>query len=246
MKQWNQMLCSVAAGLCLLAAGQSAHAAFMNGLIGVDFNANGTTTYTGAGVVGAGGDVWNGIGDGGGSSGVSKTNVSLKDSAGSATDAMVSYSAQGSYNSSSYSPTGGVAPDLIRDFLYEKRTGSVSTITLSGLDAATTYDLYVYGASADRAFDLALTITGQSVQTGGFQNQKAQPATFVEGRNYAAFTLMPDSAGQINIGFAMASGTTAEVDISGLQIQAVPEPGVVSLLAVGGLLALRRRERKAL
>lgn len=72
-------------------------------------------------------------------------------------------------------------------------------------------------------------------------------STFVEGYNYVLFENVVANGGG-NVVFTGVAGPLLDgsnddhrLGINGLQINQVPEPGAVALLALGGLLGLRRR-----
>ncbi len=234
------------AGLAL-GVSTAAHAAFINGLVNVDFNykrlANSSVSATasGAAVIGTTGDTWNGIE--GASFHLTATSLPLVNSANTATDATLSYTVKGGYSVGA-GQSNPVNTALLNDWVSVTGTNH-GTITIGGLGIGTSYDLYIYYSQSDQAARAtALTVTGNGTPlTGTIQNNSAGGATaYTSGVNYLKFTLSPDASGNIAIDFVKA-GTDPqhEGDINGFQIQAVPEPASLSLLSLGGLALLRRR-----
>jgi hypothetical protein len=226
----------------LLAAGGRARA----GLINVDFNASSGPTYTGAGVLGAAGDFWNGVGGP-----PSATNLPLKDAAGAATGVKLSYSGPGLFffdaEGSGTVFTGTPFDALLRDYMVADKPGQPgpSSVTLSGLTPGGTYRLILYSIANSLGRDTTFTVGGLT------KDVIAGPDQFLKGgENFADFTVTADALGALAI--TVAAGNGEEGNLDGLQLTpvtplaAVPEPSTLALLALGGgAVAGWRRKRKA-
>lgn len=131
--------------------------------------------------------------------------------------------------------TGTVYSDLsYNDGIYHG--GGTGTVTISGLNDALTYDLeIVANMLAVTTFGATVTdpnsggsgaYTGAAIHNGG--TNPIQPFTLSG--------LQTDGSGNVVIDF-----TNSPVIIGALTLTAVPEPGSMALLGLGGLLVARRR-----
>lgn len=217
----------------------SANAAFISGLVNIDFNKAGSSVGTagGAAVVGAAGDTWNGIAVAVSPGPASGTNISLVDSTNAASDATLSYSADYGLDVGSSS----FFPALLKDYL--RVQNAAGTVTIGGLSSAVTYDVYLYIASDTQNRVSTFTVDGATSSTAA--NSSDQTLTsFVEGKNYLKFTLSPDANDQIKITIHQGGGAT-QGNLNGLQIQAVPEPASLAILGLlGGFMTLGRSHRR--
>lgn len=210
------------------------------GLINIDFNHESSATASGAAVIGSTGDIWNGV------TGKTGSGISLVDSGGNPTGAMLDFAAPSDSNGGTWNLSGAssnlVVPDLMNDYLLAA-FGHSGTITLSGLSSSTPYDLYIYSQGDSNNRITSLSVTGASVETGSNVNTRAGAAgSFVAGDNYSVFSITPDANGVILIRFwGTGTDSRTEGDINGIQITAIPEPASLSLVALGGLVFLRRR-----
>jgi len=234
MRKMTMMLMLSVAVLLVAATAQAA-------VVNVDIqNLSLTASGRAAAPDAAGNTLWNAMGS-------SATNLTASD--GSATTIDVSLSgAQGFTNQPGPN-------NLVKDRIYEHRTydDDVFTFTISGLANSTSYDIYLYGAYDSRTsivnFATDFTIGGV---TKTAQALTSEPTTldgtgWIENDHYVKFSVTSSSSGVI-------TGTVSNHDdndpnttgdygiLSGMQI--VPEPATMSLLGIGGLLALVRRRRK--
>jgi endoglucanase len=172
-------------------------------------------TMSGAAVLGAAGDQWNGI-NGAGGSGIPLIYVN-----GSNSPVTMTFTAGGGYNVYDYSGstpfTGTPYNALMETYLYND--GVPQTITLSGLQANSIYNLVVYNAANSGAAGRMtyFTVNGNTMSStwNGTSN------TLIAGVDYSEFpTALSDSSGNLVVTYT-GSGT-AEGDIDGFQIQASP------------------------
>ena len=209
-------------------------------LIDVDFNTNSAPfgaggpvigpTMSGAAVLGAAGDHWNGIDVTNG------TGIPLIYANGSNSPVTLTFTSGGGYDVNSYSgstPFASTPQDaLMEDYLYN---GGVSqTITLSGLAPRSTYDLVLYNAADVQAAGRTtyFTVNG-NVQSSTWNGSNS---TLVAGIDYVEFTsAMSDESG--NLAITWTGNGNAEGDINGFQIQFKPgqaAPGLDATFAGSG------------
>ena len=236
MRKMTMMLMLSVAVLLVAATAQAA-------VVNVDIQASGGSLASGQAAApdASGNTTWNEMTTG------SVTDLTASD--GSATTIDVSLSgAQGFTNQPGPN-------NLVKDRIYEHRThdDNAFTFTISGLANSTSYDIYLYGAYDSRTsivnFATDFTIGGV---TKTAQALTSEPTTldgtgWIENDHYVKFSVTSSSSGVI-------TGTVSNHDdndpnttgdygiLSGMQI--VPEPATMSLLGIGGLLALVRRRRK--
>ncbi len=243
----TKLMCAVMA--IGLAACASAHAEM---LIDVNFtsayNMATPVTASGAAAIGAAGDLWNGVpGDPGAGMG-----IALTDTTGAATGVSLAFQSQGSFNLAANGETSpSPNPALTSQYLFDIGVAAPGTIglTLSGLVAGASYDLYVYSQGDPSSLSRSAEITANGVGPAAV-SADGTAASFSAGVNYAPFlSLAADASGVIQIN-AVSTGTTGggEVDINGLQLRAaaVPEPSSLMLCGVGlalGLASAHRRHR---
>lgn len=138
------------------------------------------------------------------------------------------------------------------------------TFTIAGLTPGGLYDLYLYGTNGGtEGLGTAFTVdadgdpgTANVAQAttggdglGGTDNNGAGPFAYTAGVNYVYYPgVIADGNGEIDGTFGQLGGENAVLNsgnFNGLQIVAVPEPAVLSLLGIGALAALRRAGRPA-
>lgn len=176
---------------------------------------NPSPTMSGAAVLGAAGDQWNGISTGSGSG------ISLISANGSNSSVTMTFTSGGGYNVNDY---GGSTPfastlynALMENYLYNN--GTLQTITLSGLAASSTYNLVLYNAANTAAAGRTtyFTVNG-NIRSSTWNGSSS---TFIAGVDYVEFaSALSDGSGNLAITYTGAG--TAEGDINGFQIQAAP------------------------
>lgn len=118
-------------------------------------------------------------------------------------------------------------------------------ITIAGLSAGQ-YKVYVYSQGVDDTTELNMSATGNDGLTS--QDYLLSPlgdeTSLIQGKNWQVRTIDVDGNGTITMSFKSDAELLTSV-VNGIQIQAVPEPGSMVLLGVGGVLALSRVRRKA-
>ena len=191
-------------------------------LINVDFNTNSSPvsaggpaigpTMSGAAVLGAVGDHWNGI------DAASGAGIPLIYSNGSNSPVTMTFTSGGGYDANSY---GGSTPfastpldALMEDYLYSG--GVTQTVTLSGLTPNSTYELVLYNAGdafgAGRTTVFTVNSNVQSSTWNGSSN------TLIAGVDYVEFTsAVSDRSG--NLVITWSGNGTAEGDLNGFQIK---------------------------
>ncbi len=204
-----------------------------------------TQAQTGAAVVGNSGDQWNLI-----TSFPGATARALNNTAGAASGISMTSSNPGGgifYRSAAafttWTPTD--YENLMSSYIAStNNSGSKNTLTFTGLNTSTLYDIYVYTSSDVNNRRIAVDINGTQ-QTANASN--ASLTTFVLNTNYLRFSNMSFGSGTMTLQYWTAAN---EADMNGIQIVAVPEPGT---LLLGGLAAAcggggvwwKRRKAKA-
>lgn len=268
----SRLLGAFSAGIICLSAGmlhaQLYDVQFTGDSVGIDYGGGGVANgpaMTGAAEIGSAGDVWNGFGDSAYTfsaypNGISSGALSLVDSTGASSAVTMTIATDGgSYNAnepnwgnySTFTQAGSPYSALMQDLIYANTVGG-GTLSLSGLVANQAYNLVLYNAgdqnvAGDRA--TAFTVNGvtQTSQWDGVTS------TLVAGVSYVDYaSAMSDGSGNLVItfgsGVTLAGAVSSEGDIDGFQLQAVPEPSTLAMLAAGGamlLLGYRRSFRRA-
>jgi endoglucanase len=195
-------------------------------LINVDFNQNNGVswggggpnpgpTMSGAAVLGAASDDWNGMEVNSGSG------MALIEANGSLSPVTMTFTSDGGYNVNSFdgsTPFAGTPyDDLMQDYLYT--SGTTQTITLSGLATNSAYRLVLYNAGNTSAAGRTTFFTVNSNTLSSTWD--AASSTLIPGVDYVEFTLaLSDGSGNLVITYN--GDGTAEGDVDGFQIQAAP------------------------
>jgi hypothetical protein len=243
------MIARCLATLALLALSGPVHAAFVSGLINVDFQIAFplATNMFGAGLTGAAGDQWNIVNS---LSGPFNVAAILSDGSASAGVTIT-----GSANGAAASVISGFSGTLF-DPLMRDQIMPASPMTISGLSAGFAYELIIYSQNA-----LSGSGTSTFAINGDARTAASNPAdsTFVENKNYVHFASTTADAGGnlvLNLGGSFDFGAGNQGVINGLQIRAlgapggggggpaVPLPAAVWLgTALGGVVVARRQRR---
>ena len=176
---------------------------------------NPSPTMSGAAVLGAAGDQWNGIDTNSGNG------ISLIYANGSNSTVTMTFTSGGGYNVNDY---GGSTPfastlynALMENYLYNNDT--IQTITLSRLAANSTYNLVLYNAANTAAAGRTTYFTVNGNTRSSTWNGSS--STLIAGVDYVEFaSALSDGSGNLAITYTGAG--TAEGDINGFQIQAAP------------------------
>lgn len=177
------------------------------GVVNVDFNLGGTPTYSGLGAApdSAGNVTWNGLAVTGGSAPGTATASStfaglvFSDNSPSGLGLTVRRT-----NQSDLPAVGNSAADLLRDYVFvdsgNTNTQLSGTITIDGLTAGVTYDLYLYGAGSEIEDKTAFTINATTLETTG---PLAVTTNLTVGEDYVWFAgILPDTNNQIIVTYA--------------------------------------------
>ncbi|HEX3625372.1 MAG TPA: hypothetical protein VH280_08105 [Verrucomicrobiae bacterium] len=192
-------------------------------LIDVDFNTNSAPpidggpaigpTMSGAAVLGAAGDKWNGIDISSGSG------IPLSYANGSNSPVTMTFTAGGGYDARTFggsTPFVGTPFDaLTEDYLYSG--GTTQTVVLAGLEPRSAYNLVLYNAGdSSAAGRKTWFMVNSSLQSSTWNGSSS---TLIAGTNYFKFTnAMSDSSGDLVMNWS--GNGTAEGDLDGFQIQA--------------------------
>ena len=172
-------------------------------------------TMSGAAVLGAAGDQWNGIASSSGSG------IPLLYADGSLSPVTMSFTSAGGYNVNDY---GGSTPfagtpynALMQNYLYNG--GTPQTISLSGLAPNSTYHLILYNAAnvpaAGRTTYFTVNRYTQNSTWNGASN------ILIPGVDYVDFlSAWSDTNG--NLAITWTGTGSAEGDVNGFQLQSVP------------------------
>jgi len=145
----------------------------------------------------------------------------------------------GEDNWAGLSSQGGSAPPEFVDSVTTDLLFGNSTVTITGLDTALTYNLYSTSHGGGSGFDgrdEAHTVTGDvSYGTSELNRGASRLGAF-----HTFLGVKPDNSGTIVLQMTATDGSNNPA-FNGLLINVVPEPGSLALLAMGGFIALRRR-----
>lgn len=219
-------------------------------LINVDINlADGSpANYTGAsanGSIASAGTDWNylDVSVGGAANVPNGQSLSnLEDDSGVATTVGVAF---GTGWSGTYENTG-VGPSFLQEDRAYTSSQSVGTFTINGLDVGGSYNLALIAApDGNGLFSTDFTIAGVGTETatGGNAGTNTNGAlTFTEGATHVLFNVIANDG---SITFTTKQAELSQFGVlSGLQIQAIPEPSRATLLLGLAAIALVIRRRR--
>ncbi len=186
-----------------------------NSSAGAGGGPNPSPTMSGAAVLGIAGDQWNGV------DASSGNGIPLIYANGSNSPVAMTFTSGGGYNVNDY---GGSTPfvgtpynALMENYLYNN--GTPQTITLSGLPTNSAYNLVLYNAANSSAIGRTTYFTVNGITMNSTWN--GSNSTLVAGTDYVNFPLaLSDGLG--NMAVTWTGTGSAEGDINGFQIQAVP------------------------
>jgi hypothetical protein len=230
------------------------------GLAGWGGNGVNGAAQSGAAVLGSAGDTWNAVGGLGAGPLVfayagspaflaSYTSGPLVDSTGAVTPVTLSLIASQTYsatqpgwgNSSPFVTAGSPYANLFNTMLVATTANPQQTVTLNGLAPNQAYQLITYNGSDQNeagARPSLFTVNGVT-QTSTYDGVQS---TLINGVDYLVFNAMSDGTGTLVINYGVSGAF--ETDFNGFQLQAVPEPGTLALLASGAVLLLGVQRRR--
>lgn len=172
-------------------------------------------TMSSAAVLGSAGDLWNGI------NGTNGTAIPLIYTDGALSPVTLSFTSGGGYNVYDYSGTtpfnGTPWQALAETYLYNN--GAQQTITLSGLETNSLYNVVAYNAANSGASDRTTYFAINGYKQGSTWNGSSD--TFIPGIDYVFFpSVMSGSNGTLVLTYDGIG--SAEADINGFQIEAAP------------------------
>jgi hypothetical protein len=192
-------------------------------VVNIDINNGGTPTFVGVGAAPDLGTVWNGVNNPATGQGGSFSSGPLVDSFGGAS--TVTFGATVAEGSSSWGGGGDLFNDGIRAF-----NGNSAAFTIGGLNSALTYNIYLYSSNGGGTGEgAAFTITGFGTQnvdgtTGG--------PGYGLGTDYVVFSGI---TGVTSLSGTYTNFTNPHGPFNGLQVEAVPEPSSLAMLAFGSV-----------
>ena len=246
-------LCTAGALAVLALSCSAAQAAVVNVQFGLGQDIKNTNyggispAYVGTGPAADTGTTWNMVagGDSGVNWGTSFVASSLKTSTGVSTGVSIN---NNSYYQAHYfiKPGFGVGTNGINDDSYDNLTrsfmGNLTSLTISGLEANTPYDLYVVMAGNHDVYENpgrngTATVGDVTLSTTGSPDART---SLLEGRDYVLFHPASTETGQITLELSPNSQYSM---INAIQIVTVPEPATLGMLVGGVALLLNRRRR---
>jgi len=218
------------------------------GLINIDFkSAANTPSYTGAGVIGSAGQVWNSYVAGSGWVDNNRFVLStLSDSTGATVAGgsfKLDHGSRGVGDHASVVPTLSTRPGQGYASFNELFDLSVANRNLkhivTGMVAGNAYDVVLYHGYKQGTQAPQYTVNGV---TAAFSTANYSPSSMVAGRDYVTLNnVIADGSGRIII--TTGSGWDSNSGITAIQIQGdlVPAPGAAALVGLAGLMTRRRK-----
>jgi hypothetical protein len=231
----------------LAVAGQVAQA---QSLFNVDAGPSGQTVYTGAAVLGASGDIWNGYS---GADWAGRGNImTLQDSSGSSAAGATVEVWNNAYRSDNSSGTTANPMGLMEDYITSPGWGAGDgwpiRVELANLAGNTAFNLVVYSAgdSAGQGgtISLATDSTFSSIITSAATTGASRDISAGQEVAYQVFSGTTSATGTVD--FEIATTTDNWHALNGLQLELVPVPEPSSLALCGGGLVLLGMFRRRL
>lgn len=177
--------------------------------------------------------------------------TSLVDSLGNSTGITATFTAGGSFATSSLSPDNDDAwqyiatdaKDLMRDYLIAFSDGEDDYVLLEGFTPGQEVLLHLYGEGDNLSNNRSTKFVANGVSGGTIGDAGNAPLT--EGADYTVLSgVMADASGSITILYEPNPDAPGEGPFNGLQVTTVPEPGSFALVGVAclGLMAFRRKQ----
>jgi hypothetical protein len=232
----------VVLAVCLALGSQSALA---NTLYNVDCGTTNSPTYSGAAVLGSAGDVWNAYTNG---SWVPTPgpSITLLDSTGTLSSVQFNVG----NNSGASNWTTGNEPvnpgDLMADYLEAPGWGAADgwpiKARFSNLPASTPFTLVVYSSGSSTGQAGEITLVDPSGNIVKDTTAASRDISAGEGVAYQTFAGTTDANGGVY--FEVKTITDDWHALNGVQLDIVPEPSVIVLLLMGGLMMLLRLKKR--
>ena len=186
---------------------------------------------------------WNNVNN---TAGVDNTGTSLFDADGVVTTVSISWTMIGTWAID----TGTSTPDQVLYNGYLDNFGDTRTVSLTGLDPATTYEVYVYsdGDNGDNTrtgfFSMGGVTTGITDVPGNFSGSYVEvaPGATTAG-NYTVFTVSGSSSYDLDFQ-GSAADDLPRAALNGIQIVPVPEVST-SLISLLGMVTLTLRRKRS-
>ena len=225
------MHCSRVLVLALLALSMAFMSPRLLGQTTIDVQFATGTTYTGAAVIGSGGDVWNKVTTASGGP------TALNNVGGASSGASITWSSSRLFCGAIFGFSSTSYANLMRCYLVALQPSASGTITFAGLTPNASYSLYVYtqgdSATAGRRLTVTPAIGSAVTSTAAVATQ----STFVAGQNYLQVAATADGSG--NLAFTYASAASGlEANLNAIQLVPLgsPPPAVPTLTTFGAIL----------
>lgn len=236
-------------------------------LYNIQLNGHEANTYSGAAYVGGAGDVWNNpdwTGVNGGTSTTLFSGLTVLDSTGADNGVTASMTADynnntGTWNSGVFNrysgQSGGSATSGLVDLLVKSDYDSVVNnhyLSLTGLPANTAVTVYVYGSGngdgqgASWSLDAANGGGSATTVTDLTAAPTGRDVTLASSQGYGWNSIAGTTDGSGNLAITATAGPGSvwwQTYLNGVQVDVVPEPATISMIAIlgGSILFIRRR-----